>query len=62
MPVNRNLAHRLIKQYGYEEGKRIYYAMEAEHNKAFIKGMKTAGSEKHLNKKFPRKKKPKKKE
>ena len=60
MPVNRSLARRLIEKYGYEEGKRIYYAMENEHSDSFKKGMKTAMKEKHINKAFPRKKKKKK--
>jgi hypothetical protein len=60
MPINRSLAHRLIEYYGYEEGKRIYHAMESEHSKAFEEGMKTATKEKHLNKVFPRRKRKKK--
>lgn len=30
MPVNRKLMASLVEQYGEEEGKRIYYAMEEE--------------------------------
>jgi hypothetical protein len=30
MPVNEKLMANLVKQYGPEQGKRIYYAMEQE--------------------------------
>lgn len=61
MPIPKKLAKRLIEQYGYEEGKRIFYQMESEHSEAFDKAMKTAMDEGkgHTLKAFPRKKKKK---
>lgn len=54
MPVNKSLAKALIKKYGPEKGKDIYYAMENDNKSAFKKGLKTAKKENHILKKFPR--------
>ena len=60
MPVNRTLARKLIKEYGYEKGMDIYYGMENDNKPAFKKGMKTATKEGHIQKHFPRKPRKKK--
>jgi hypothetical protein len=59
MPVNSSLAKKLIKQYGYVKGMKIYYAMENENKPAYQKGMKTAESEGHTQKHFPKRRKKK---
>jgi len=56
MPVNRTLAKALIKRYGQKRGEDVYYGLEADKNKAFKKGLKTATKEKHILKHFPKKK------
>jgi hypothetical protein len=57
MPVNKKLAKSLIEKYGYEKGREIYFKMEEEKKDTFVKGLKTATKEKHVLKRFPRKKK-----
>lgn len=49
MPINQKLMAKLQKQYGKEEGKRIYYAMEqkgdpATKDSAIAKAMKDTSS------------------
>lgn len=33
MPVNREMMDRMVKEYGAEKGKRVYYAMEMKRRK-----------------------------
>lgn len=42
MPVIQSLMDKLVKQYGAERGKRVYYAMEAEGKGPFAAGNKGA--------------------
>ena len=55
MPIHKKLAKALIKKYGYEKGKEIYYKMESEGKDTFVKGMKTAKEKNETQKTFPRK-------
>jgi hypothetical protein len=57
MPVNKQLAKSLKKQYGATKGEQIYYAMENAQKHPFKKGMRTAMRKGHVLKKFPRGKK-----
>lgn len=47
----------LIKKYGLDKAKEIYYKMEAEGKTSFKKGLKTAIKEGHTQKHFTRKRK-----
>lgn len=40
MPIVEALMDKLVKQYGPEQGKRVYYAMEAEGKGPFAPGAK----------------------
>lgn len=45
MPVNKDLADNLVREYGPEEGERIYYAMansKGRTGRIFRKGLRTA--------------------
>ena len=59
MPINKKLAKELIKTYGYDKGKEIYYKMEQEGKEPFKKGLKTAKKKGETGKRFPYKKKGK---
>ena len=59
--VNKKLARELIKHYGYDKGKEIYYKMESEGKTSFKKGLSTAKKKGEAQKTFPKRPKKKKK-
>jgi hypothetical protein len=48
MPVIQSLMDKLVKQYGPERGRQVYYSMEAEGSGPFAKGAKY----RHLHEEF----------